>query len=59
VTRYFEVVDAECEALQPELSLPEVVAQQRISLSSLAPALGGVSCLWRTAWNVALCGKSS
>ncbi len=41
LTSYFEVVDAEREALQIQLSLTEVEAQQRISLTSLAQALGG------------------
>ncbi|TAG08094.1 MAG: efflux transporter outer membrane subunit [Verrucomicrobia bacterium] len=41
LTSYFEVVDAEREALQIQLSLAEVEAQQRISLTSLAQALGG------------------
>jgi multidrug efflux system outer membrane protein len=41
LTSYFEVVDAEREALQTQLSLAEVEAQQRISLTSLAQAMGG------------------
>lgn len=38
---YFEVVDAERTVLQVRLALAEVEAQQRISLTALASALGG------------------
>ncbi len=41
LTSYFEVVDAEREALQIQLALAEVQAQQRISLTTLAQSLGG------------------
>lgn len=41
LTSYFEVFDAEREALQIQLALAEVQAQQRISLTTLAQALGG------------------
>lgn len=41
LTSYFEVVDAERGALQVELALSQIEAQQRITLAALAKALGG------------------
>lgn len=41
LTSYFEVVDAERGALQVELALSQLEAQQRITLAALAKALGG------------------
>jgi multidrug efflux system outer membrane protein len=41
LTSYFEVVDAEREALQVQLSLSRIDAEQRITLAGLAKALGG------------------
>jgi multidrug efflux system outer membrane protein len=41
LTNYFEVVDAERGALQIQLALRQIEAQQRITLAALAKALGG------------------
>jgi len=41
LTNYFEVVDAERGLLQIQLSLRQIEAQQRITLATLAKALGG------------------
>ncbi len=41
LTSYFEVVDAERGALQVELALSQIEAQQRITFAALAKALGG------------------
>jgi outer membrane protein, multidrug efflux system len=41
LTNYFEVVDAERGTLQIQLALSQTEAQQRITLSALAKALGG------------------
>lgn len=41
LTSYFEVVDAERSALQVQLSLSRIDAEQRITLATLAKALGG------------------
>ena len=41
LTSYFEVVDAERGVLQVRLVLSQLEAQQRITLTALAKALGG------------------
>jgi multidrug efflux system outer membrane protein len=41
LTSYFEVVDAERDALQVQLSLSQIDAEQRITLAALAKSLGG------------------
>jgi outer membrane protein, multidrug efflux system len=41
LTSYFEVVDAERDALQVQLSLSRIDAEQRITLAVLAKTLGG------------------
>jgi len=41
LTNYFEVVDAERDTLQMELSLSQIRAQERITLAALAKSLGG------------------
>jgi multidrug efflux system outer membrane protein len=41
LTNYFEVVDAERDTLQLQLSLSQIRAQERITLAALAKSLGG------------------
>ncbi len=41
LTNYFEVVDAERDTLQLQLSLSQIHAQERITLAALAKSLGG------------------